>query len=125
MLTKHEVFSRNLKRALKNTYMNQSQLAELCGVSRGSFNDWVNGRNYPRPEKLELLAKSLGVTEYDLTTNFDDEHLKSYLNHDVVNLANNLFDDPEAKELYQAISNLSENDRKAIKQIVYSLNRNE
>lgn len=121
MLTKHEIFSKNLRRLLETTYMSQSQLAEICGVSRGSFNDWVNGRNYPRPAKLEILAKALGVTEYDLTTDFDNTNLKEYLNHDVIKIANDLFNDPESKELYQAISELSPEDKKAMKQLAFSL----
>lgn len=121
MPTKHEILSKNLKRLLPTTHLNQSQLAEICGVSRGSFSDWTAGRAYPRPQKLAVLAKALNVTEYDLTTDFESDDLKSYMNREVVGIASELYDDPEARALYFKITRLSPENRLAIKQIIDNL----
>ena len=121
MRSKREVFSENLQNAIEKSYYSQAQLAELCGVSRGSFGDWVHGRTFPRPEKLSLLAKALGVSEYDLTTDFENERDSYYENHEVASIANELFNDAEARAIYMAITRLEPADRAALKQIINSL----
>ena len=121
MRSKRKVFSENLQNAIGTSYYSQAQLAELCGVSRGSFGDWVHGRTFPRPEKLSLLAKALGVSEYDLTTDFESERNSYYENHEVASIANELFNDAEARAIYTAITRLEPADRAALKQIINSL----
>ena len=121
MRSKREVFSENLQNTIGKSYYSQAQLAELCGVSRGSFGDWVHGRTFPRPEKLSLLAKALGVSEYDLTTDFENERDSYYENHEVASIANELFNDAEARAIYTAITRLEPADRAALKQIINSL----
>lgn len=124
MPTKHEILSKNLKRLLPTTHLNQSQLAEICGVSRGSFSDWTAGRAYPRPQKLAILANTLNVTEYDLTTDFESGDLKSYMNREVAGIAAELYDDPEARALYFKITKLSPENRLALKHIIDNLQKN-
>ena len=121
MSTKREILSRNLQRLLENTYMNQTQLADLCSVSGGTFSDWVNGRNYPRPDKLTTLAKVLGVTEYDLTTDFEHGNKREYMNREVAEIANELYNNPDARGLYSEITKLYEEDLIAVKQLVMRL----
>ena len=123
MRSKRKVFSENLQNSIKNSYLSQAQLAELCGVSRGSFGDWVHGRTFPRPEKLSLLAKALGISEYDLTTDFESERDSYYENHEVANIANELFNDAEARAIYASIARLEPSDRAALKQIISSLGK--
>ncbi len=36
-------------------------------ISYSTVNDWYNGRAYPRPDKIELLAKYLNIHTSDLT----------------------------------------------------------
>ena len=121
MASKREVFSRNLRNAIAKSYLNQSQLADICGISKGSFSDWCNARSYPRPEKMELLVNALGVTEYDLTTDFEGNDDSQYMNRDVSKIAKELYENPDARGLYDAISRLPKDDFMAAKQIVFSL----
>lgn len=121
MATKREIFAQNLRKTIENSYLNQAQLAEICGVSKGSFSDWANGRSYPRPDKLETLARALGVSEYDLTTNFDNDDARVYMNKEVAKIAKDLYENPDARGLYEAIKRLDEPELRAMKQIVFSL----
>lgn len=123
MATKRQIFSRNLRAAIEKSYLNQTQLAEICGVSKGSFSDWCNGRAYPRPEKMDLLVNALGVTEYDLTTDFECGDQAKYMNRDVSKIASELYDNPDARGLYDAISKLPREDFLAVKQLVWSLTK--
>ena len=61
-----EIFSRNLKRYLDNSDMMQKEVAAAIGVSTGSICDWINGRTYPRMDKIQLLAELFGIQKSDL-----------------------------------------------------------
>ena len=118
---KREVFSRNLRRAVANSYLNQSQIADRCAVSRGSVNDWMKARAFPRPEKLSLLAEALGVTEYDLTVDFFDQKETPYMNKEIIEIASELNENPNARRLYAAITRLHHEDMLAISHLIYKL----
>ena len=119
--SKREIFARNLRSALASSYLNQAQLADICGVSRGTMSDWYHGRAYPRPEKLSLLANALGVTEYDLTVDFDSTKKIPYMNRELSEIAAELNENPDARRLYAAITQLKEEDKLAVQHIVYKL----
>ena len=61
-----EVFSRNLKRYLEISGKTQREVAAAVNVSTGTFCDWVNGRLYPRMNKVQKLADYFGVQKSDL-----------------------------------------------------------
>lgn len=121
MPTKREIFSRNLRRLVEKSHLNQVQLAELCSVSAGSFNDWCHARTYPRPEKMEHLAKALGVTVYDLITDFETPDARQKMAKSVEEIANELRENPDARELYTAIARLSADDMLTVRRLVFSL----
>jgi len=122
---KRKTFSRNLRCAVANSYLNQSQIADLCGVSRGSVNDWMKARAFPRPEKLSLLAKALGVTEYDLTVDFHNKIETPNMNREIIEIATELHENPNARRLYAAITRLNQEDMLAISHVVYKLTTTE
>lgn len=43
--------------------LTQAALGRRCGVSRRTVSDWESGRSRPRPKRLCVLAKALGVAE--------------------------------------------------------------
>lgn len=114
MSTQREILSKNLQRLIAQSPNIQSDLADKCEVSKGTFNDWKVGRHYPRPDKLKQLADALGVTVQDLTTDFDAEDVSyktAYMNKEILSLAKELHKDPVARNLYKKISKLSSTDR--------------
>lgn len=119
--TEKEIFARNLRKIVAGSYMNQAQIAEKLGVSRGTMNDYLHGRAYPRPQKLAALCEILGVSQYDLTTDKYAANGVSYPNKEVASLAQNIFENPEKRSLYLAIQKLNEDEIKSIKAIVMSL----
>ena len=61
-----DVFSRNLRRYLESSGKTQREVAAHIGVSNGTFCDWVNGRLYPRMDKIQKLAEYFGIKKSDL-----------------------------------------------------------
>lgn len=65
-LGNQEIFSRNLRRQLKNTNAMQKDVAKAVGVSTGTFCDWCKGNRYPRMDKIQLLAEYFGISKSEL-----------------------------------------------------------
>lgn len=61
-----EVFAKNLTMYLERFGKSQREMAEIVGVSSSTFNDWANGRKYPRIDKIEFLANYFGIKKSDL-----------------------------------------------------------
>ena len=60
------VLAKNLSYYLNRTGKSQREMAEIVGVSPAAFSYWINGRKYPRIDKIELLANYFGVLKSDL-----------------------------------------------------------
>ena len=61
-----QVFSSNLKRYMVLKNKNRKDIATVLGISYFTVSDWVNGKKYPRMDKVELLANYFGVQKSDL-----------------------------------------------------------
>ena len=61
-----EIFAHNLKRIMALKDKNRRDISETLGISYFTVSDWVNGKKYPRMDKVELLARYLGVSMSDL-----------------------------------------------------------
>ena len=60
------IFSRNLKRLMDKKQVSRKDIADYLGISYFTVSDWVNGKKYPRMDKVELLANYFGVLKSDL-----------------------------------------------------------
>lgn len=56
-----KIFSKNLKSALKEKHMTQSELATRTGVTESAISRYVNGSRMPNIGNLYFLAVALGV----------------------------------------------------------------
>ena len=61
-----QIFSINLKRLMAQKGVSRQDLSKVLGVSYFTLSDWVNGKKYPRMDKVEMLADYFGVLKSDL-----------------------------------------------------------
>lgn len=61
-----DVFSKNLKKYMAQSGKNQKEMAEMVGVSAPTFNEWINGKKFPRIDKIQKLADYFGIQKSDL-----------------------------------------------------------
>ena len=61
-----EIFSINLKRLMEQKGVSRQDLSKVLGVSYFTISDWVNGKKYPRMDKVEMLADYFGILKSDL-----------------------------------------------------------
>lgn len=60
------IFAANLKRYMEIHQKSRREVCEAIGVSYYTFTDWVNGKKYPRMDKVEKLASYFGILKSDL-----------------------------------------------------------
>ena len=79
--------SNNLKRYLKINNITRSQLSESLGISYSTISDWINGKAYPRIDKIEMMANYFGINKSDLVE--DKANQKEI---DIANMVNDSMD---------------------------------
>lgn len=60
------IFSENLKKLMSEKDVSRRDIADVLKISYFTVSDWVNGRKYPRMDKVEMLANYFGVLKSDL-----------------------------------------------------------
>lgn len=60
------VFASNLKRYMEVKGKTRNDISEALGISYFTVSDWVNGKKYPRMDKVEMLANYFGIQKSDL-----------------------------------------------------------
>ena len=60
------VFATNLKYYMELNEKTRRDICAALGFSYYTFSDWVNGKKYPRLDKVEMLANYFGIQKSDL-----------------------------------------------------------
>lgn len=60
------IFASNLKYHMELSGKTRRDVCDALGFSYYTFSDWVNGKKYPRMDKVEMLADYFGILKSDL-----------------------------------------------------------
>lgn len=115
------LFGKNLKKWLHRREKTQADLCRHMGISSASASDWCNGHAMPRADKLNALARWLGIELDDLLTEHGTTEAKEqnyYLNDDTRELAQFLFDNPEYKVLFDGVRKVKKEDLEVIRALL-------
>ena len=61
-----DIFATNLKTYMAIHQKSRKEVSEAIGISYYTLTDWVNGKKYPRMDKVEKLASYFGILKSDL-----------------------------------------------------------
>lgn len=61
-----KIFAENLTQQMKIHEKSRQDVCQAIGVSYFTLRDWVTGKNYPRMDKVEILADYFGIKKSDL-----------------------------------------------------------
>jgi DNA-binding protein len=86
------------------------QVAKDIGVSYTTFTSWIKGTNYPRIDKIELLANYFRVNKADLIENKYSENEHYYNDPSVSEYAQAIKDNPDLRLLFDASKDMSKDD---------------
>lgn len=60
------ILSKNLKKYIALSGKDRRELAEIWGFPYSTVSEWVNGRKYPRIDRIEIMADYFGILKSDL-----------------------------------------------------------
>jgi transcriptional regulator with XRE-family HTH domain len=72
MISKN-VFASNLNKYMRLHDKSRKDISEALGISYFTVSDWVNGKKYPRMDKVEMLANYFGILKSDLIEDKSEE----------------------------------------------------
>ena len=61
------IFTKNLNYYMNKKGKNKTELSNDLNIKYSTVRDWCNGVNYPRPDKIEILANYFDILRSDLT----------------------------------------------------------
>lgn len=99
------IFSINLKRYMQENNKSRREVCEALGVSYYTFSDWVNGKKYPRMDKVEMLANYFGVLKSDLIENKQKQPAQSELSY-------------KKREFIKRVENMTDSQLERLEQIL-------
>ena len=76
------------------------QIAKDCGFSQSVLSNWKAGRYTPKDDKIRALAEYLDTPVGYFYDNYSEEPPRYYLNDETAAIAQEVFDDPELRVLF-------------------------
>lgn len=102
-----------IKSARKAKGFTQRQLADMVNAKHNSVSDWESNKSKPDMDTVELLCGALDLTPtYLVGSKSDDEY---------ADIIGKIMNEPGLLDMIDDYRNLSDNDKKAICQIISSL----
>lgn len=74
-MSNKSVFAKNLQYQMDLNKKTRKDVCEALGFSYYTFSDWVNGKKYPRMDKVEMLADYFGILKSDLIEDKEEKHI--------------------------------------------------
>lgn len=70
--------SRNLKKYISLSGKDRKELALIWGFPYSTVTEWVNGKKYPRMDRIEIMANFFGCEKSDLIEDRDNCKIKAH-----------------------------------------------
>lgn len=72
-----EVMAKNIKYYMSLHNKTRKQICSDLGFAYTTFSDWINGKKYPRIDKIEMMANYFNIAKSDLVESKDKQELAS------------------------------------------------
>lgn len=114
-MTNKSTFATNLKRYMALKEKSRNDLAKDLGISYYTVTDWVNGKKYPRMDKVEKLANYFGILKSDLIEEKSVDRLEMQKNNDVLSdIIIELRTDKDFMSIVEAVYNMDKDKRSSL-----------
>ena len=68
----------------RNPPKDRKELSEIWGFPYSTVSEWINGKKYPRIDRIEIMADYFGILKSDLIEEKSEEHKKMQKNNDAI-----------------------------------------
>jgi len=69
-----ETMAKNLKYYIAKSGKDRRELSEIWGFPYSTVTEWINGKKYPRIDRIEVMAEYFGILKSDLIEERTEEH---------------------------------------------------
>ncbi len=119
-----ETMSKNLKYYISMSGKDRRELAEIWGFPYSTVTEWINGRKYPRIDRIEVMADYFGILKSDLIEEKTPEDHEMIKKNDILSdIILKLNEDAELLEMVETLSNLGFEQRNAIKPVLNAFSK--
>ena len=95
-----QIMAENIKHYMNIHNIDRRELSETLGVGYSTVTDWLNAVNYPRIDKIEMMAKLWNIEKSDLVENKDSN---DKLNNNALRVAAHIDDNVTEEEMADII----------------------
>lgn len=121
-----ETMSKNLKYYIERSGKDRRELAEIWGFPYSTVTEWINGKKYPRIDRIEVMADYFGILKSDLIEEKTEEHREMQKKNDILtDIILKMNEDAELLEMVDMLSKLGFESRKAVKPLLVALSTTE
>lgn len=114
-----ETMSKNLKHYIEKSGKDRKELAEIWGFPYSTVTEWVNGKKYPRIDRIEIMANYFGILKSDLIEEKTDEHREMQKNNDsIADVVVRMRTDDDFLSLVETLNNLDSEKIRSVKQML-------
>lgn len=119
-----QTMAKNLKKYMEINHKDRNDICNDLGFKYTTFADWINGKTYPRIDKIELMADYFGISKADLVEDKTDDD-SYYFDKETRKIAQEIFENKELRLLFSDARNATPDDLKATHDILLALKRKE
>lgn len=112
-----EILSRNLKFYIEKSGKDRRELSEIWGFPYSTVTDWINGKKYPRIDRIEIMADYFGILKSDLIEEKTIENSPV----EMAQLHFEMVTDEDLTELFPDFKKLDAGKRKIVKDLIHTL----
>lgn len=114
-----DIFSKNLRYYIEKSGKDRSELAEIWGFPYSTLTEWINGRKYPRIDRIEIMAQYFGILKSDLIEEKTEVQREfQQKNSTLSDITVRMRTDSEFFSLIEGINQLNPEQLASVKQIV-------
>ena len=127
----NQIIADNISNLLRIHNRTQLELAEELEVSQATVSNWCNGVKVPRMDKIDKICAFFGVSRSDIMSegkyskyhSKDEEGNTYYLDPEAAQLAQELYERPEMRILFDASRNASKEDIEQVASLLEKLSQ--
>ena len=114
-----EIMAKNLKYYIAKSGKDRRELAEIWGFPYSTVTEWINGRKYPRIDRIEIMADYFGILKSDLIEEKTEAHREmQQKNSSLADITIRLRTDNEFMSLVEGLNKLNAEQLASVKQVV-------
>ena len=99
-----EIMAKNLKYYIAKSGKDRRELSNIWGFPYSTVTEWINGKKYPRIDRIEVMAEYFGILKSDLIEERTEEHREMPKKNDILSdIVSRLEDDDDFLSVVEAI----------------------